>query len=131
MDESTQWLRTTDLARIDSDGFLWILGRADQAIIRGGFKVMPDDVGTALEGHPAVQSAAVIGRPNPRLGETPVALVELRASATAVRDELVEYLRTRLARYEIPTEIVIADSIPRTPSGKPDLTAVRSHFPAT
>ncbi|MDZ4265664.1 MAG: AMP-binding protein [Mycobacterium sp.] len=129
MDESTQWLRTTDLARIDSDGFLWILGRADQAIIRGGFKVMPDDVRAALEGHPAVQSAAVIGRPDPRLGETPVALVELRPTATADRDELVEYLRTRLAGYEIPTEIVITDSIPRTPSGKPDLTAVRSYFP--
>ncbi|MCV7154620.1 class I adenylate-forming enzyme family protein [Mycolicibacterium pyrenivorans] len=126
--QTTQWLRTTDLARIDADGFLWILGRADQAIIRGGFKVMPDDVRAALEGHPAVQSAAVIGLPDPRLGETPVALVELRATATADRDELVEYLRTRLARYEIPTEIVVVDSIPRTPSGKPDLTAVRSYF---
>lgn len=125
------WIRTTDLARIDADGFLWILGRADQAIIRGGFKVMPDDVRTALEAHPAVQGAAVIGRPDPRLGETPVALVELRADAAAGQAELVDYLRTRLARYEIPTEIVITESIPRTPSGKPDLTAVRSRFPAT
>ncbi len=50
---SADWMRTTDMARIDADGFLWILGRADQAIIRGGFKVMPDDVRTALEGHPA------------------------------------------------------------------------------
>ncbi|PRC45835.1 AMP-dependent synthetase, partial [Mycobacterium sp. ITM-2017-0098] len=75
---SSQWMQTTDLARIDADGFLWILGRADQAIIRGGFKVMPDDVKTALESHPAVAGAAVVGRPDPRLGETPVALVELR-----------------------------------------------------
>ena len=118
------WIRTTDLARIDADGFLWILGRADQAIIRGGFKVMPDDVRTALEGHPAVQGAAVVGRPDERLGETPVAMVELRAGATAGPDELVEYLRTRLARYEIPTDIAVVDAIPRTPSGKPDLTAV-------
>ena len=56
------WMHTTDLARIDADGFLWILGRADQAIIRGGFKVMPDDVRTALEGHPAVLGAAVVGQ---------------------------------------------------------------------
>ena len=75
---SADWMRTTDMARIDSDGFLWILGRADQAIIRGGFKVMPDDVRTALESHPAVRGAAVVGRPDDRLGETPVAMVELR-----------------------------------------------------
>src|SRR5690606_29867965 len=71
------WLRTTALACIDADGFVWILGRADQAIIRGGFKVMPDDVRTALESHPAVRGAAVIGMPDERLGETPVAMVEL------------------------------------------------------
>jgi acyl-CoA synthetase (AMP-forming)/AMP-acid ligase II len=123
-----QWMQTTDLARIDADGFVWILGRADQAIIRGGFKVMPDDVKTALETHPAVAGAAVVGRPDPRLGETPVALVELRADAETEPDALTDYLRTRLARYEIPTEILITDAIPRTPSGKPDLTAVRSHF---
>ena len=128
MDENSEWLLTTDLARIDADGFLWILGRADQAIIRGGFKVMPDDVRAALETHPAVQGAAVIGQPDPRLGETPVALVEMRTHASADPDQLVAFLRDRLARYEIPTEIVIVDAIPRTPSGKPDLTAVRSYF---
>ncbi|MGH3677668.1 MAG: class I adenylate-forming enzyme family protein, partial [Mycobacterium sp.] len=74
---SADWIRTTDIARIDTDGFLWILGRADQAIIRGGFKVMPDDVRSALEDHPAVQGAAVVGRSDGRLGETPVAMVEL------------------------------------------------------
>ncbi|WP_425005651.1 class I adenylate-forming enzyme family protein [Mycolicibacterium sp. S3B2] len=120
------WLRTTDIARIDADGFLWILGRSDQAIIRGGFKVMPDDVRAALEQHPAVTGAAVVGQPDPRLGETPVALVELRADASV--DDLIDFLHTRLARYEVPTEIMVVDSLPRTPSGKPDLTAVRSHF---
>lgn len=123
---SVDWIRTTDLARIDSDGFLWILGRADQAIIRGGFKVLPDDVRAALEGHPAVTGAAVVGRPDGRLGETPVAMVELR-SPTAV-DDLVGYLRTRLARYEIPSSIAIVDQIPRTPSGKADLGEVRRFF---
>ena len=122
---STDWMRTTDMARIDDDGFVWILGRADQAIIRGGFKVMPDDVRAALESHPAVAGAAVVGRPDDRLGETPVAVVELRDSASADADELLEFLRNRLARYEIPTEIAIVDVIPRTPSGKPDLSAIR------
>jgi acyl-CoA synthetase (AMP-forming)/AMP-acid ligase II len=123
---SADWMRTTDMARIDEDGFLWILGRADQAIIRGGFKVMPDDVRAALESHPAVRGAAVVGRPDDRLGETPVAMVELRASTNAAA--LIEFLRTRLARYEIPTDIAIVDQIPRTPSGKADLGAVREFF---
>ncbi|MGN6338111.1 class I adenylate-forming enzyme family protein [Mycobacterium sp.] len=122
------WMRTTDMARIDADGFLWIVGRADQAIIRGGFKVMPDDVRTALESHPAVAGAAVTARPDERLGETPVAMVELRPRASADADTLAEYLRGRLARYEIPTEIAIVETIPRTPSGKADLSAVRDFF---
>lgn len=128
---SAQWMRTTDMARIDSDGFVWIIGRADQAIIRGGFKVMPDDVRNALEGHPAVAGAAVVGRIDERLGQTPVAMVELRGSASTDSGELVEYLRTRLAAYEIPTEIAIVDTIPRTPSGKADLNAIRRFFSNT
>jgi acyl-CoA synthetase (AMP-forming)/AMP-acid ligase II len=123
---AADWMRTTDLARIDADGFLWILGRADQAIIRGGFKVMPEDVRVALESHPSVRGAAVVGRPDERLGEIPVAVVELRATADSAT--LVEFLRTRLARYEIPADIAIVDQIPRTPSGKADLTAVREFF---
>jgi long-chain acyl-CoA synthetase len=125
---SSDWMRTTDMARIDADGFLWILGRADQAIIRGGFKVMPDDVRTALEGHPAVRGAAVVGRPDDRLGQTPAAMVELRDAASVDAVALVEFLRTRLARYEIPTDIAIVDQIPRTPSGKPDVGAVLEFF---
>ncbi|CRZ15366.1 class I adenylate-forming enzyme family protein [Mycolicibacterium neworleansense] len=125
-DNDADWLRTTDLARIDADGFVWILGRADQAIIRGGFKVMPDDVRTALESHPAVRGAAVIGIPDDRLGETPAAMVELHGTTTV--DALLDYLSGRLARYEIPTEIAIVETIPRTPSGKADLGAVRDHF---
>ena len=125
---SADWMRTTDLARIDADGFVWILGRADQAIIRGGFKVMPDDVRVALESHPAVRGAAVVGKPDDRLGETPVAMVELRDAASLDTAALVEFLRTRLARYEIPADIAIVDQIPRTPSGKADLGAVREFF---
>jgi acyl-CoA synthetase (AMP-forming)/AMP-acid ligase II len=121
-------MRTTDIARIDEDGFLWIVGRADQAIIRGGFKVMPDDVRTALERHPAVAGAAVVGRPDERLGETPVAMVELRESASTDAARLVDYLRECLAGYEIPTDIAIVTAIPRTPSGKPDLGAIRHYF---
>jgi acyl-CoA synthetase (AMP-forming)/AMP-acid ligase II len=125
---SAKWMRTTDMARIDADGFLWIVGRADQAIIRGGFKVMPDDVRAALESHPAVAGAAVVGIHDERLGEAPVAMVELREAGLVDAAALADYLRTRLARYEIPTDIAIVAELPRTPSGKPDLTAIRSFF---
>jgi acyl-CoA synthetase (AMP-forming)/AMP-acid ligase II len=80
-------------------------------------------VRAALESHPAVQGAAVVGRRDDRLGETPVAVVELRDAVEPAT--LIEFLRTRLARYEIPTDIVIVERIPRTPSGKPDLSEVR------
>ncbi|WP_420750555.1 class I adenylate-forming enzyme family protein [Rhodococcus sp. O3] len=123
---TSEWIRTTDLARIDEDGFVWILGRADQAIIRGGFKILPDDVRAALEQHPWVAGAAVVAAPHDRLGEVPVAVVELRYEASVGAGELVEFLRTRLAPYEIPARIVVVGALPRTPSGKADLGAVRA-----
>jgi acyl-CoA synthetase (AMP-forming)/AMP-acid ligase II len=120
------WTRTTDLARIDADGFLWILGRADQAIIRGGFKVLPDDVRAALERDPRVRAAAVVGRPDARLGAVPVAAVELRPGTPPVTaEDLLAAVAGVLARYELPTELRIVEDLPRTPSGKVDLVAVR------
>jgi acyl-CoA synthetase (AMP-forming)/AMP-acid ligase II len=121
------WIRTTDLARLDADGFLWIVGRADQAIIRGGFKIRPEDVRTALESHPGVRGAAVIGVADDRLGAVPVAMVELRGQAPEPSvDDLVQHLASRLAPYELPTEIEIVDELPRTDSGKVDLGRVRA-----
>jgi acyl-CoA synthetase (AMP-forming)/AMP-acid ligase II len=123
------WVRTTDVARIDEDGFLYIVGRADQAIIRGGFKVHPDEVRAALERDPRVKGAAVVGRSDARLGAVPVAAVELRAGdAGATAADLTERASQGLSRYELPQEIRIVDELPRTPSGKVDLMAVRALF---
>lgn len=124
------WVRTTDVARIDEDGFLWIVGRADQAIIRGGFKVHPDEVRAVLERDPRVKGAAVVGRPDARLGAVPVAAVELRAHETATPADLAQSASQNLSRYELPQEIRIVDELPRTPSGKVDLMAVRGLFEA-
>jgi acyl-coenzyme A synthetase/AMP-(fatty) acid ligase len=121
----SSWIRTTDLARLDADGFLWILGRDDQAIIRVGFKVHPDDVRDALVSHPRVRGAAVVGQADERLGAVPVAVVELRPGEALGIDELLDYVSKRLARYEIPAKVIIVDVIPRTPSAKVDLGAVR------
>jgi acyl-CoA synthetase (AMP-forming)/AMP-acid ligase II len=119
------WVRTTDLARIDGDGFLWILGRNDQAIIRGGFKIIPDDVRAALERHRSVRGAAVVARADRRLGSVPVAAVELWPGAEPVgSDKLATFIAAHLARYELPAEIRVVDELPRTDSGKVDLSAV-------
>jgi acyl-CoA synthetase (AMP-forming)/AMP-acid ligase II len=126
IDDGREWTRTTDLARVDADGFLWILGRADQAIIRGGFKVLPDTVRAALESDPRVFGASVVGRQDDRLGAVPVAAVELRPDAGDVSAaDLLDAAAKVLARYELPDRIEIVDALPRTPSGKVDLTAVR------
>ncbi|MFJ3895255.1 class I adenylate-forming enzyme family protein [Streptomyces sp. NPDC090083] len=113
------WVRTSDLARIDADRFVWIEGRADDAIIRGGFKVRPETVKRVLETHPAVREAAVAGLPDPRLGEVPVAAVELGPGQPAVDPaELTALCRGRLTPYEVPAHIVVVDELPRTPSSK-------------
>ena len=118
------WVRTTDLARLDADGFLYILGRADQAIIRGGFKVLPETIKAALERHPAVRGRGGDRPRRPparrragRRGRAP-----RRRDVTA--DDLLAYAATVLARYELPTEIRVVDELPRTDSGKVDLAAV-------
>ena len=127
--EPVAWTRTTDLARIDTDGFVWILGRADQAIIRGGFKIRPDDVRAALEHDPRVLGAAVVSRADARLGAVPVAAVELRPGVDDVTAaELLTEATKVLARYELPDEVKLVAVLPRTPSGKVDLAAVRELF---
>lgn len=124
---SRHWIRTTDLARIDAEGFVWILGRADHAIIRGGFKVLPDEVKRALERHPAVRGAAVVGRPDARLGAVPVAAAELREGSPPVDAEtILAWASGRLSHAERPVELRIVDALPRTDSGKVDLRAVEA-----
>ena len=120
------WLRTTDLAVLDDENFLWIKGRADSAIIRGGFKVHPEDIVKALEAHPAVREAAVVGIRDQRLGEAPAAAIILAAGQSAPpEDELVAFLRTRLTAYQVPVRFRYVDDFPRTSSMKPAIPALR------
>jgi acyl-CoA synthetase (AMP-forming)/AMP-acid ligase II len=130
------WVRTNDLGRLDADGFLWVVGRADQTILRGGLKVQPEVVQAALERHPGVRSAAVVGIEHERLGRVPVAAVEAvgkpngagRGEPTLDPDDVLAHAAPFLARYEIPVEVVVVDELPRTVSGKADLVAVRALF---
>jgi acyl-coenzyme A synthetase/AMP-(fatty) acid ligase len=120
------WVRTNDIARMDTDGFLWIVGRADDAIIRGGFKIVPQTVEAVLRDHPAVTDAAVTGIPDERLGQVPVAAVTARQPITP--EELDAWLRDRLAKYQIPVEIRVVDDLPRTTSLKVSKEGLRAMF---
>jgi long-chain acyl-CoA synthetase len=123
------WLRTTDLAVIDHEGFLWIKGRVDDAIIRGGFKVHPAKIEQALKEHPSVLEAAAAGLDDERLGAVPVAAVVLRDNLAApTPQELLLFVESRLARYEIPTRLVIVDALPLTLSMKVSRPALRALF---
>jgi acyl-CoA synthetase (AMP-forming)/AMP-acid ligase II len=113
------WVRTTDLAHLDEDGFLFIHGRADSAIIRGGFKIHPDEVVKVLELHPGVHQAAVVGLDDARLGQVPVAAVTPTAGAPIpLEAELRDHARQHLASYQVPVRIRVAQELPRTPSLK-------------
>jgi acyl-CoA synthetase (AMP-forming)/AMP-acid ligase II len=107
---------TGDLARIDADGFVWIEGRAGDVINRGGNKVFPDAVEEVLLLHPSVREAAVVGDPDDRLGEVPVAYVVAEAPVTDA--ELDGWCRQHLVAYKVPTAFHRVDEIPRTEVGK-------------
>jgi long-chain acyl-CoA synthetase len=120
------WLSTGDLGRLDDDGFLYIVDRKKDLIIRGGFNVYPRDVEDVLMSHPDVVSAAVVGRPDPEKGEEVVAVVAVRPGAAASREDLLEYAAARLAKYKYPREIRVVDAVPVTSVGKIDRRAVRT-----
>lgn len=124
-----KWIKTTDIGLLDEDGFLYLRGRADGAIIRGGFKILPETIERALLLHPAVSAAAVVGIADDRLGQVPAAAVVLKPDAEADSDELSRHLREHVLATHIPTAWVFVDELPRTRlSYKVDQAAVRELF---
>jgi long-chain acyl-CoA synthetase len=121
------WLHTGDIGHLDSDGYLTVVDRKKDLIIRGGYNVYPRDVEDVLLQHPAVTGAAVVGRPDPRLGEEVVAFVT--AGPTATPDALIQFARERLAAHKYPREIHVIDAIPLTPVGKLDRKRLRHPTP--
>ncbi|ARP68608.1 long-chain-fatty-acid--CoA ligase [Streptomyces pluripotens] len=112
------WLRTGDLARRDEDGYLYIVDRKKDLIIRGGYNVYPREIEEVLHEHPAVALAAVLGVPDERLGEEVAAAVVLRPGARADIGELQQFVRERVAAYKYPRCIWLTDALPTGPSGK-------------
>lgn len=123
------WIRTNDLASIDADGFITLHGRADGAINRGGFKVLPESVRAVLVSHPDVRDAAVVGVPDPRLGEVPFAAVEpIPARPAPSPAELLDLVRDELPKHCVPVEVVVVDELPRTQSLKVSLRDVKALY---
>ncbi len=122
------WLLTGDVGYLDEDGYLYIVDRKKDLIIRGGFNVYPRDVEDALVEHPAVQMAGVVGRPSQRHGEEVVAFVALHADAELGPDELVAWARERIGGYKYPREVHVVDAVPLTPVGKIDRKVLRARI---
>lgn len=111
---------TGDLARLEADGSIVVLGRGSTCINTGGEKVFPEEVEQALKTHPAVLDALVVGQPDRRWGERVAAVVALRAGSTADAGVLQEHCRSLIAGYKIPRAIVLTDAVRRSNTGKPD-----------
>jgi acyl-CoA synthetase (AMP-forming)/AMP-acid ligase II len=120
------WLHTGDVGRIDADGYLVLVDRVKDMIIRGGENIYPKEIENVLYGHPDVLEAAVVGQAHPTLGEVPVAYVALRPGAGATVDVLHAHSRERLSKYKWPTDITLLDSLPKNAVGKIDKPTLRT-----
>ena len=112
------WLRTGDLAYIDEDGYVFIVGRAKELIIKGGMNIAPRQIDDVLVSHPAVLEAAALGVPDHYLGEDIVAFVILKSGARADEQQILEFCESRLGSFKTPTDIYFVPDLPKGPTGK-------------
>jgi acyl-CoA synthetase (AMP-forming)/AMP-acid ligase II len=112
------WLHTGDRGRLDEEGYLFVEGRGDDTIIRGGENIAPAEIEDALLHHPAVASAAVVGLPDEEWGERVVAMVSLRASTSTTPDELRTFVHDRIGSLKTPETIAVRAELPHTATGK-------------
>jgi acyl-CoA synthetase (AMP-forming)/AMP-acid ligase II len=112
------WLRTGDLGRMDSDGYVFVTGRLKELIIKGGENIAPREVDEALHAHPDVVEAAAFARPCPVYGERVEAAVTLRPGSAATEGDLRDLCVSRLGAFKSPDRIVVLDELPKGPSGK-------------
>ena len=112
------WLCTGDMGWMDEEGYIYLAGRADDMIIRGGENISPDEVENVLHSHPKVEEVAVIGVQNPEWGQEPRAVVVLKKGETATPEEIIEFCRSKLSGFKRPRSVVFIDSLPRNPMGK-------------
>ncbi|WP_328437447.1 o-succinylbenzoate--CoA ligase [Streptomyces sp. NBC_00444] len=122
------WFRSGDAARVDEDGYVFIVDRIKDMIISGGENIYPAEIEDLLLAHPDIVECAVIGVPDDKWGEVPRAVVVPREDVSVDPDEILASLSGRLAKYKIPKSVVLADELPRTASGKLLKSRVRSRY---
>lgn len=123
------WLRTGDIARIDDEGFIYIVDRAKDMLIRGGENIYCIEVENVMYEHPAIMDAALVGIPHKLLGEEPAAVVALKPGATATEDEIRSHVAQRLAAFKVPVKVVFwSEPLPRNPAGKILKTELKKAF---
>jgi len=122
------WLHTGDVGRLDADGYLYVIDRLKDLIIRGGLNVYPRDIEDEMLTHPDVVAAAVVGKPDPVYGEEVVAFVQLRPGAEVTVEELVAYAREHISKAKYPRDVRIVDQIPLTSVLKTDRKALRAQL---
>ncbi len=118
--EPDGWVHTGDLARQDQDGYYYIAGRLKLLIVSGGENIFPSEIERVLDTNELVDEAAVVGRPDKKWGEVPVAFVVLKRDASTTEGELIEFMRGKLGRYKVPKRFVFVDALPLTSAGKID-----------
>ncbi len=122
------WFRTGDLGRIDAEGYVWIVGRATDLVISGGYNVYPKEVEAELDAVPGVAESAVFGVPHADFGEGVTAAVVFKPGATLSEAQLLEHLRGRLSGYKVPKRIVFVSQLPRNAMGKVRKDALRASY---
>jgi len=125
------FFKTGDLAQLDPDGMVNIVGRAKDMMISGGFNVYPKEIETVIDGLPGVAESAVVGMPHPDFGEAGVAIITMTAGAPALTaDQVRAALKESLASYKVPKMIVFADTLPRNTMGKVQKNLLRQDYRA-
>ncbi|MDG3009047.1 long-chain-fatty-acid--CoA ligase [Rhodococcus sp. D2-41] len=125
------WFHSGDLVRVDDEGFVYVVDRKKDMIISGGENIYCAEIENVLFAHPRIREAAVIGRPDPKWTEVPVAVVALEAGQDLTLAELVDWLGDRLARYKHPKDLVVVEALPRNASGKVVKGELRESAPAS
>jgi len=124
------WLRSGDVGYVDEDGYVFIVDRIKDLIINAGFNVYPRVVEEAIMGHPAVDEVTVIGVPDERRGEVPVAFVKLKTGESLTEVQLLEFLERTLNKLQMPREIIFRDTLPKTLIGKLSKKELREEYKA-
>ena len=118
--DGTRYVIPGDLALLEADGSVTLLGRGSQSINSGGEKIFPEEVEAAVKSHPAVYDAVVVGVPDERWGQRVAAVVQPRPGMTADLESVQAHCRTRIAGYKVPRELHVVELMQRSPSGKAD-----------